>query len=216
MSTPIADQRSGCRPRLRLLPDPIATPVRAPDPYTASLATAPFRPGELPLICWLPLDEETRKCIAASARAARLPAPLWVRIAVETSRLKEEIAARCMHSAGWVQAVLDETSRAGTPPTSSPDLDSYTMSAYAAALSASHSVGHVESEMPLPLPEDMTGAWRRAARQLGLPVHRWVAKQLADPPVACVAWEIAASRSFQTLAEWAYASSLMALARSSA
>jgi len=67
-------------------------PPACPRPNSPSLTSAPFRPGELPLTAWVPLDHATRRLVSERAREAALPTELWVRIAVEASRLATEVS----------------------------------------------------------------------------------------------------------------------------
>src|SRR5436305_6444488 len=84
-------RKTGGKPRLRLLTN--TEPTAAPPPIGPFLASTPFRPGELPVTAWVPLDHATRVLVWRRAKEAALPTELWVRIAVESSRLSSEISS---------------------------------------------------------------------------------------------------------------------------
>src|SRR6478735_8493702 len=110
---PDANKRNG-EPRLRVLVNAEPTPTH-PTPTAPSLASAPFRPGELPLTAWIPLDSATRDLVRERAREAATPVELWVRIAVEASRLASEISylAGCRRQEVVVQLDLATASPTG-------------------------------------------------------------------------------------------------------
>ncbi len=200
------------RDRLRLVPRamsglPLSSVARI------SLAAAPFRPGELPTISWLVLDTNSRAFIAASASHARLPVELWVRIAVEASRLLEEVASRTNRTQDWVTATLDHAAsrqaHANTRHLATASLDRY-----ADNLEAAHPSGGLPHTLPLRLPEEMSGAWVRDAVRHRESLPSWISTRLQSVPTGCVRWEAASARACQSLGEWAYASSLLALTSS--
>jgi hypothetical protein len=134
---------------------------------------------------------------------------------VESSRLVEEIAVRSSRPAEWVCSHLVVAAQsADRRPRES--LDAVALSRYARALEEAHPPGRLEVQQPLRLPEEMTGAWRRDAAFRHSTLAAWMSERLRTAPDGCVAWEIAAARACQSLAEWAYASSLRAMASSSA
>ena len=180
-----------------------------------SLEATPFRPGELPVISWLVLDPQTRDLIESAACDVGVPPELWVRVAVESSRLVAEIASHVARPASWVVAGLDSTAHAERPPEDEL-LGGAALDHYADLLEAIHPVRRIPVELPLRLPEEMTGAWRRDAARQRMTMPRWVASRLRDVPDRCLRWEIAAARSRRSLGEWAYASSLRAFASSNA
>jgi hypothetical protein len=120
-----------------------------------------------------------------------------------------------------VRAVLDH---AATHPLAVTPIDAPGMVRYVHALRVVAGASKAPpGDLVLRLPEDMTGAWRRASRvarrasrEAGTPLATWVAAKVADTPDRCVDWESAAASECRTLGEWAYASALSAIARSSA
>jgi hypothetical protein len=178
------------------------------------LVTTPSRPGELPCITLLALDAVIRSVVEQEAVAARLPLEMYVRIATEASRVVQEVAALTGRSGAWVCAALDD---AATHPSAVTAVDAPGMTRYVHALRMA--VGGVKpppGDLALRLPEDMTGAWRRAAREAGTALAVWVAARVADKPDRCVEWETAAASECRTLAEWGYVSALSVITRSSA
>lgn len=183
-------------------------------PSTPAISAAPFRPGELPLISWVPLDLETRELIGRPAIAAGIPIDLWVRIAVEASRLVEEIATLSGCIQTEVASRLDSAAlNDGEPPN---QLGGHSLNRYAAELRLGRGPQEVPGELALRLPEEMSGAWTRSAAKERVRFPTWIAQRLRSAPANCVSWEIAAADSCQSLGEWAYASSLRASASSSA
>lgn len=200
-------------PRLRLVsaPTPRVDPGRSSAP---GIDVAPFRPGELPLISWVPLDLKTRELIGMATTTAGIPIDLWVRIAVEASRLVEEIATLSGSLKSEVASRLDSAAQiASRPP---QQTGGHLLIRYAAELQVARKGQKVPNELALRLPEEMSGAWTRSAAKERIRLPTWIAQRLRSVPANCVGWEIAAASAYQSLGEWAYASSLRASASSSA
>jgi hypothetical protein len=196
------------RPRLRLLANP--EPARAPLPAAPFLASAPFRPGELPVTAWVPLDHATRDLVWTRAREAALPTELWVRIAVESSRLASEISSLAGHPR---HRVIDQLDLAATSPLDEVQNPvASELRRYAAELCKGHPSAKAGEVLALRLPEEISGAWKTAAGEARLEMPHWIAAALENSPPECVAWEIAAAATFRSLGEWAYASWLRASA----
>lgn len=199
------------RDRLYLVP---RTADRPPAGHHApiSLAASPFRPGELPIISWLTLDDESRALISDLASHARLPVELWIRIAVEASRLVEEIALRTGNTQDWVTATLDRSTI--RHQATMEQLAASSLGRYAEHLESAYPAGEIPSTLSLRLPEEMSGAWVRDAIRRRQSLSRWISFRLQSVPTGCVQWEAASARACQSLGEWAYASSLRALTSS--
>jgi hypothetical protein len=195
---------------LRVVAAPLP-PTLGPVALEATLSSAPFRPGELPVITWIAFDRASQERVEEGATAARVPAELWLRLAVESSRLAEEIATRCGRARLWIVDVLDSAA-ASAEHTIDDELRTDGLVRYAALLRRPHPIGQIPGRMPARLPEEMAGGWRRAATHAGVTFERWLGERLERAPSRCVEWEIAAADSCQTLAEWTYAASLRALA----
>lgn len=210
-----ADRTPGNR-RLRLVVSPTSAQLRAP--ARAPISVAPFRPGELPIVSWVPLSPETRELVKNAAYAAALPVELWVRIAVEASRLVSEISELSGLTEPAVCSLLSNAAEkeASRRERSTQDLAALTLVRYAEELRQTHPRIDLDSELALRLPEEMNAAWSRAAADTRLSYASWVALRLASAPCDCVQWEIAAAHSCRSLGEWVYASSLRASAISSA
>jgi predicted transcriptional regulator len=161
------------------------------------------------------VDAETQKLISSAANAAAIPVELWVRIAVEASRLVSEIAGLLGQPEAEVRSLLscvaESDVEAGTDA-----LAGLALVRYAEELRHEHPRCEVMRELPMRLPEEMNATWRRAAAQQHSTYATWIATQLAVAPGDCVEWEIAAARNCKSLGEWAYASSLRASTSSSA
>ena len=197
---------------LRLVSHRVDAP-RLPTTVPVPLNVAPFRPGELPVISWIALDANIRDLIKRSATAAHVPIELWVRAAVESSRLVTEIATRSDQLESKIVSGLDAAARVGRaadPQT----LGATALSRYADLLESSHPSGKVPPVLPLRLPEEMVGAWHHAATRKQVEMSSWIAMRMQTVPSGCISWEAAAARSHQSLEAWAYASILFASASS--
>jgi hypothetical protein len=177
-------------------------------PTGPSLSSAPFRPGELPLTAWAPLDGATRDLVWKRAQEAALPTELWVRIAVEASRLASEIASLTARSRREVVTQLDLA--AASPLGEAQTLAASALRRYAVELRKGHPVAEAGDVLVLRLPEEISGAWNTAAAEARQEFPRWLASMLDDAPRNCVAWEATAAAGCRSLGEWVYASSLRA------
>lgn len=183
-------------------------------PAAPPLASAPFRPGELPITAWIPLDRATRHLAWEQAREAALPTELWVRIAVETSRLASEISSLTTHPRPEVVAQLDLA--AAAIPGATHTLGASELHRYASELRKGHPAEEIGDVLALRLPEEISGAWNTAASKARLELPRWIAAALEEAPPSCVAWEAAAAATCRSLGEWAYASWLRSSASAKA
>lgn len=206
------DKREGA-PRLRLLANVDSAPARSTT-TAPSLTSAPFRPGELPLTAWVPLDHTTRNLVWERARAAALPTELWVRIAVEASRLTSEISSLTARPRREVVAQLDLAASAPTGETH--PLGASELRRYAAELRRGHPATEAGEVLGLRLPEEISGAWNAAASKARLEMPRWIDAALQKAPPECVAWEASAAATCRSLGEWTYASWLRASANANA
>lgn len=197
--------------RLRLVAtQPTWAPARPP----IDLTVTPFRPGELPQVTRLALDSSACTEIERLASAARVPIEIFIRLAVEAARLLLEIAALTEQPTDRLCALLDHAAARVTATTT---LDAPGMSRYARGLRmAVRPRKSPPGDLAVRLPEEMAGAWRRAAREADESLGAWVTARVADAPPRCVDWEIAAATECRTLGEWAYASALCSIARSNA
>jgi hypothetical protein len=202
----VVDKHEG-KPRLCLVANVEPTPA-LPMPTAPTLASAPFRPGELPLTAWVPLDRLTRNLILERAREAALPTELWVRIAVETSRLASEISSLTARPRREVVAQLDLA--ATWPASEVHTLAASELRRYAAELRKSHPVADTGEVLALRLPEEISGAWNAAASEARLEMPHWISAALEKTPPKCVTWEAAAAVTYRSLGEWAYAAWLRA------
>jgi hypothetical protein len=202
-------------PCLRVVPPP-SRPAIPADTVGLSLTSTPFRPGELPVLCWTPLGTDAREIVARRATESGLPAALWLRTAVESARVAAEISSVTGVPLDQATAALDAAASPAGDELKRAEATPNALDRYAGLLSRGEPVGAVEPEVVLRLSEEMAGAWRRAAIVAGTPISVWISSHLASAPVGCVAWEIASARACRTLAEWAYASTLRSMTSSSA
>lgn len=161
------------------------------------------------------MNAETQKLISSAADAAAIPVELWVRIAVEASRLVSEIAGLLKQPEARVRSLLSCAAESAADERTE-DLAGIALERYAEQLRHEHPRCEVVPELPMRLPEEMNATWHRAAAQQHSAYATWIAKQLATAPGDCVEWEIAAARDCKSLGEWAYASSLRVSTSSSA
>jgi predicted HicB family RNase H-like nuclease len=152
--------------------------------------------------------------ISRLAGEAGLPVELWVRIAVEAGRLVSEISSLSGRSEAKVASVL--TFAAAERDGGVDSITAGALRRYASELEKPQPGKGVGAEIALRLPEEMTGAWSRAASRARISLADWVAARLTHPPANCVAWETAAAAACQSLGEWTYASWLRASANARA
>jgi hypothetical protein len=201
------------RPHLRVLASTEPAPaLRAPS--SPSLTSAPFRPGELPTTSWIPLDRATRELVCDHARDAALPTELWVRIAVEASRIASEISLLSGCTRREVIAQLDQ--EASRKADQSQLLGASELRRYATALRMGHPAPEAGEVLTLRLPEEISGAWNAEASAARLDLPRWIASALETAPAQCVIWEASAAATCRSLGEWSYASWLRASASAKA
>jgi hypothetical protein len=155
-----------------------------------------------------------RDLIWEQAREAALPTELWVRIAVEASRLASEISALTARPRREVVAQLDLA--AAAPAVEAPTLGASELRRYATELREGHPTTDAGEVLALRLPEEISGAWNAAASEARLEMPRWIAAALEKAPPKCIAWEVDAAASCRSLGEWAYASFLRASANARA
>jgi hypothetical protein len=197
---------------LRLVASPESV-LASPAPRPPSLTAAPFRPGELPITSWIPLESSIRALVSRRANEEALPIELWVRIAVEASRLTDEISTLTNQSR---QGVIDRLDIAASALDDTQTLSGSELRRYAAELRRSHATVDADDVLALRLPEEISGAWGKAASAARVDMPHWIAHAIRAAPAECVAWEAAAASTCRSLGEWAYASWLQASANSMA
>jgi hypothetical protein len=183
-----------------------------PAPQRARLPTLsaqPFRPGELPTPVVIRLAPGALRALQAGARAARVPAPLWSRCAVDAARLLEETAKLLALTRLELIAELDRRAeRIASPVT--PAAASKQI-AYARALrrgEAPVSATPLFGSLTVLLPDTIRTAWACAASRTGMSMDHWIETELASAPRQAHLWEAASAEAGQTLAEWVYALAL--------
>jgi hypothetical protein len=162
----------------------------------------------LPVTAWIPLDSTTRDLVWEQAREAALPTELWVRIAVESSRLSSEISSLTGRPRREVVEQLDLAATSPVDKVKAPVASE--LRRYAAELRKGHPAAKTGEVLALRLPEEISGAWNAAASEARLEMPHWIAAALDKTSPECVAWEVAAAATSRSLGEWAYASWLRA------
>src|SRR4051794_26943186 len=84
--------------------------TRAATSDLASLAAQPFRPGEMPTPVMVQLEDMAAAIAAREASRRRLPAELWVRLAVEAGRHVRDAADAFGTTLETVEAQCDRCS----------------------------------------------------------------------------------------------------------
>lgn len=159
------------------------------------------------MLHWLRLAEDDRRRLHARAAAARLPAELWLRIAVEASRVVGEIEGLTGYGRETITATLDVAASEPRGDRVEP-LDGGALRRYGEGLQRGTATSAPTEELALRLSEEIAAGWGHAAAAERAALPTWIAKQLESAPRHCVQWEAAAARGGRTLAEWAYASFL--------
>lgn len=197
-------RRGARRPALRVVSNRRPSTLLAPALVRPiPLEARPYRPGELPQQLSIRCDERLAADCARAAAGSGLPLPLWIRVAVEASRVRDQLADGLHQPPGEVLATLDEACsgplpthvgagevvlyareiirrRPGRPPTNAPD------------------------GLQTLVPDGVRTAWILAATEAGLPLDAWIGLQLGDPPQAAADWEAASVASGLSIGEWAY------------
>jgi hypothetical protein len=186
--------------KLRLLP-PLTEEVDVYEPMPASgkfsLRLQPQRPGDL---CdWIELELVPGAAVRIAAKAG-IPVGLWLTIAIEAKRILASYGPAAKRE---LEARLDEAARVRIDaavcraPASA-------LRAYADALRAGSEVGAEDPGglVVLTPPQAMSTAWEHHARESGMPLGPWLAREAASRLTGRVDWEAAAAERGQSLSEW--------------
>lgn len=182
---------------------------RAEPARLASLEAVPTRPGEAPRSVVADLEAGAAVAVRLGARASGLPAGVWLRLAVEASRIRIEVAAalhlkmeeimRCLNEAAGV--AVGQLHVRGRINESS--LQMYARSLVRSDCGRSHTIPHT-GRIEIGVSERELSAWRSDAARSGVTLGEFIASGARDAPELCVSWEAAAAAEGRTVAEWAY------------
>lgn len=162
-----------------------------------SLHLQPQRPGDLCDWIELELPPETVEWIAV--RTA-VPVGLWLTIAIEAKRV---LGSYGPVAEGELEARLDEAAqvRIDAAVCRAP---ARALRTYADALRAGSEFGATDQGgiVVLTPPQAMSTAWEHHARDIGMPLGPWLAREAASHLTGRVDWEAAAAEQGQSLSEW--------------
>jgi hypothetical protein len=185
-----------------------------PPPYR--LGERAQRPGELADLLVADLGTRALKHADVVARAAGLPLPLAVVIAIESERaLGEAATAADLDRADLVEA-LDAASadRAAAafdaPPTRR-------LRAYGTALRSGgyRRTRHDGDRLELAVPHRLLACWTVAAQEARQTLNDWLSEMITAATTGRESWEAAAAAEGRTLAEWIALQALKRARRSS-
>jgi hypothetical protein len=168
-----------------------------------TLASQPFRPGEMPIVWRLDLPDPVARDVARSASKLRIPVVLWVRLATEAARHVEDVAQALGLGPDEISHWLDQAaqSRRRHPTT----LAARHLAAYAGYLrdgDPSLPPPSAETGLHLLVPDALVAAWSLDASRSGADLTSWVVERITNAPDSAVAWEAAAADAGATLGEW--------------
>ena len=166
-----------------------------------SLRAQPQRPGELTDLVDVAVDPDVLARLAHEGRVG-LPRELALYIAVEAERALVEAATLYGLEAAVLADDLDDAASA-IPVRGPQHVLVRPLQEYAAALEGG--IDHPdERDAPVRVrvPHHVAARWAQSAAATGLPLERWVARILERASGARVNWEVAASRTARSLAEW--------------
>jgi hypothetical protein len=169
------------------------------------LVSRPQRPGELTVTVTVRLEAAARQHVVTAVIADRIPAPLWLAVAIEAARCVRLVGTVMGRSADEVAAALDAAVDASRPPAGSAHPSLSLLRRYARALLVGDgSYRPIISPTLLLSPATHVGAaWAIEAERVGLSIEEWASGVAADLPVGRIAWEAASAAEGQPLAEWA-------------
>jgi hypothetical protein len=172
------------------------------------------RPGELADLLVVALDDHARGKAEKLARAAALPLPLMVVIAVESERALREAAEAGGFDVAELAAALDavaaEAVILGFDPPAARRLR-----AYAAAVRSGGYDGSPSARSELVIAHHVLARWSLVAQATGLTLDAWLSELLGAAETGRERWEAAAADEGQMLAEWIALHALSLARRSS-
>lgn len=175
-----------------------------------SLASQPFRPGELPEFVLVELGP---MAAVAEERAAQdgIPTELWLRLAVEAARhihlLAELLNVERTEVAAALNAEVDV--RSAVAPLETRRQRGYAQHLRAASSRPAARPGR--TRYSLAIPDTILSAWSIAAATAGETISEYVAARVDAAPDGLSRWEAAAAERGQPLSEWIYVAGLRSL-----
>ena len=174
-----------------------------------SLASQPFRPGELPAIVPIEVDSAVRSTAAQAAVARRLPIELWIRLAVDGWRHANYAAAATDVSLDQLADWCDQRAAgADQPPLV---VTGRLHQAYARLIDegdATATPRRATSRIHLLLPDVVLSGWSVGAAAAGVDLSTYVSRALEQAPDGVASWEAAAAARGLSLGEWIWQSTV--------
>jgi hypothetical protein len=176
-------------------------------PAGHDLDAQPQRPGELTVTVVVALERAARRSVAWGAASERLPADLWLTIAIEAQRCLSLASELIGVPAEQLADELDRTA-AQSKETGDGHPALARLRAYAEALREGRGAD-AETVVPASLPLNpgvhVAAAWAAQAGRMGATVEQWASDASNSLPPGRAAWEAASAAEGQPLAEWTLA-----------
>jgi hypothetical protein len=168
-----------------------------------TLESQPFRPGEVPQLLVVDLDEPLSERLEEEAAELGLPRELWLRVAVEASRLLRHAA----HLLGVEPSDVIRRVEERTQPRNLTTMEAARYDAYAKQVregSGSSGRRAPVSRLSIPIPESMVTAWSIDAAAETLTLEEFVNERALEAPEAAMSWEALSAERGQSLGEWMF------------
>jgi hypothetical protein len=174
-----------------------------------SLASQPFRPGEMPEAVLLELPESVAGVVAVEANTSGLPPELFVRIAVESTRhlrnIARVLAVTVVEAAGIVERGIEDQD-SGPAVVEARRQQAYAKRVRAATIG--RGARAVIERITVLLPDAMLAGWAVDAAAECVPLDEFIFGCIREAPSAAVTWEAAAAARGLSLGEAMYAATL--------
>lgn len=167
-----------------------------------TLESQPFRPGEVPQLLVVDLDDALSERLEEVAADLGLPRELWLRVAVEASRLLRRAAHLGVEPDEVIRHV-EERRRAPNLTT----MEAARYGAYARRIREGNGSGRRRaqvSRLSIPIPESMVTAWSIDAAAEGLTLDEFVNARALEAPTVAASWEASSAERGQSLGEWMF------------
>jgi hypothetical protein len=183
----------------------VSSVARSDKPGRSGPAMAPrspgCRPSELPTRILLELTPKAAARGQRASAASGIGLPLWIRLAVESTRQVDRAAERLgIERTTLVRALDAAASRNDVDvPLAAAPLAAYVR---ALAIGTSHACELTDNRIAVPLPDELVAAWSREAGRIGQVLDAWASSMVLNAPEAVAGWERAAALAGCYLAEW--------------
>jgi hypothetical protein len=168
-----------------------------------TLESQPFRPGEVPQLLVVDLDQALAERLQEEAAELGLPRELWLRVAVEVSRLLRRAAELLGVLPNEVVRHVESRSQAPTLTT----MEAARFDAYAKQIREGARPRRPRvpvSRLSIPIPENMVTAWSIDAAAEALTLQEFVNARALEAPRAAASWEALSAERGQSLGEWIF------------